>query len=272
MRYSNNAAAFCLMEAIVFIAWGEKYIGEIRRFLDNSSPKALEIDKILVTDYSTNIDLIKDDFISVIRLREIGEGLLPKSTFYQFLPSNYDVFCFLDTDTIVLGDISFGFLKAKQFGIAMAHAPHYSLQNFWGYRKIMEAEEWPLCEQMQYNTGVIFFRKDEAVGDVFRCWNDLCQKHQLDWKDDQAHFTLALEQCNFNPYTLSPNWNYRGFGNYVSGSIVIWHSHYMPPSDVNNFQNAWPPRRIWPGNILEPVKQAGQEAGVAWVYKNVESQ
>lgn len=134
----------------------------------------------------------------------------------------------------------------------------------------MEAEDWHPSEQMQCNTGVIFFRKEPLVDDVFKCWRELADKYREEWCNDQPHFTLAMEQCGFNPFTLSINWNYRGFGGYVSGKIVIWHSHYLPPQDINEFGSAWPPRRVWPGQVLDPVMTEEKTFQPHWRYQRRE--
>ena len=67
--------------------------------------------------------------------------------------SPFDETLFLDIDTVVMGDLNFGFEKAKKFGMAIAicEAP-------WGkrYQKIFSGDE------IEYNTGVIFFTKESS--------------------------------------------------------------------------------------------------------------
>ena len=64
--------------------------------------------------------------------------------------SPFEETLFLDMDTVVLGNLSFGFEKAKQFGIALSIC-----ESPWArrYKKIFTGDE------VEYNTGVIFFTK-----------------------------------------------------------------------------------------------------------------
>ena len=65
--------------------------------------------------------------------------------------SPFDETLFLDLDTVVMGNMDFGFEKSKTFGMAISicEAP-------WGkrYPKIFTGDE------IEYNTGVIFFYKE----------------------------------------------------------------------------------------------------------------
>ena len=62
---------------------------------------------------------------------------------------------------------------------------------------------------------------------------------------------MALEQCGVTPYVLSPLYNYRGLGEYAVGNVRIWHSHFAPPPDLNDFENPWPARRFVDGVRLD---------------------
>jgi lipopolysaccharide biosynthesis glycosyltransferase len=171
---------------------------------------------------------------------------------FEFIPEGYDSFVYLDTDTWVLGDLSFAFEKAEQHGIAVAPAPHYNLSEFFGFGRVLEEVGQRRADQMQYNTGVIFFRPTERVRDVFMRWHDLCDKAGATFEDsDQPFFTLAMEQLGFLPYVLSPAYNYRGLqGEQLVGGVRVWHSSVEPPADINDFTGAWPPRYYMRGHRL----------------------
>ena len=87
------------------------------------------------------------------------------------------------------------------------------------------------CSQLQYNTGAIFFTRCAEVQKVFEKWFFLCNEHGslLSRPHDQPFFTLAMELLDFNPYTLSPAYNYRALGELVSGYIRLWHSRDPVP-------------------------------------------
>ena len=141
---------------------------------------------------------------------------------------------FLDTDTRVLEDILLGFEQAERYGIAMAQAPHYSLADVRGFGRVMAREGVEPRGQLIYNSGVIFFCANEPrVRDVFTRAGELAAKHLDAPYGDQPFISLAMELLHFNPYTLSPSFNHRAFGEFISGSIRIWHSYAPLPDDVN---------------------------------------
>ena len=235
--------------AVVFLAWGEKYIKEVESCIKQSKV-IQEYEHILITDKSTNIDNLHCQFAEIVKATFETHGLLRKAEITRFLPDRYDAYLFLDSDTLVLEDVGLGFEKAEKFSIAASPAPHYSLDYFWGFDEIMRSEGISCKGQLQYNTGVIFFKNSQVVKSVFERWMLLALKYQRIFKNDQPFFSLAMEQLDVNPYTLSISYNYRGFGNYISGIVRVWHSHGEVPKAINEFQVAWPPRRAWPSKVI----------------------
>ncbi|OCQ90651.1 hypothetical protein BCD64_28745 [Nostoc sp. MBR 210] len=233
--------------AIIFLAWGEKYINEVLNCIKESHLP--DYDKILITDQISEVPKCE---LKVIRADFKTNSLLRKAELIDFLPNNYDSYLFLDSDTIVISDIKMGFTKAEIHGIAASPAPHYSLNHFWGFDKIMELEGVSKSSQLQYNTGVIFFSThNNNVLKVFRLWKELGLKHNY-FENDQPFFSLSMELLHFNPYTLSINYNYRGLGNLISGDVKIWHSHTEIPNNINSFDVAWPARRVVDGKVIFP--------------------
>ena len=240
-------------KAVVFLAWGERYLWEVDHCIRQSKEFLEEFDIVLITDRHSDVQPIEQHFSQIIRSDFKAEGLLRKTELLDALErQDYQVYLFLDSDTVVLGDISLGFEKAHQFGLALAPAPHYSLDAFWGFGDVMVEQGTPPKGQCQYNSGVIFFSPKPEVKMVFREWQQLAAKYGHILNNDQPFFTLAMEQVGFNPYTLSISFNYRGFGDAISGDVRIWHSHGMPPENINDYDVAWPPRRAWPGYVEHP--------------------
>jgi hypothetical protein len=240
-----------MKRAIVWFCWGERFIDEA---IDSArSAAAIEADRVLITD-AEGATYAKDNpaFTSIVRTQLIHGNNLDKSRLIDLLPDGYDSFLFLDSDTKVLGDVSLGFEKSERHGIAMAPAPNYNLPEFFNFARIMRELGVEPADQMMFNTGVIFFQLTAAVRQALERWHDLCAalgaKH--DYPRDQPFLNLALEQCGVTPYVLSPLYNYRGLGEYAVGSIRIWHSHFAPPPDLNDFANAWPARRFTDGVLL----------------------
>jgi len=164
-----------------------------------------------------------------------------KASMFDLSP--FEETLFLDMDTVVMSDISFGFDKVKLHGlcISICECP-------WArrYPRIFNGD------QIEYNTGVIFFSKKSRP--VFERWKSLAisvdssivgVSNKLDCEftgapvgeiykmsaNDQGSFALAIEETNFNPYVLPLNWNFRPpWHQNFYGPIKIWHSYADPPS------------------------------------------
>ncbi|MEO8331660.1 MAG: hypothetical protein ABI479_04455 [Gallionella sp.] len=157
--------------------------------------------------------------------------------------SPFDETLFLDIDTVVMGNLDFGFEKAKIHGLALSicECP-------WGkrYPKLFTGDE------IEYNTGVIFFTKKAHA--VFESWKNFASKvdssilHIKNGKpetmsaNDQGSFALAVEEANFNPFVLPLNWNFRPIWHKsFFGPIKIWHDYANPPNwlvDINKYYTA----------------------------------
>ena len=234
--------------AIVFIAWGDHYIDEIKQCL--SSSITLDYDKFLITE--KKYDNIELPGTQVLGVNFQSQGFIRKTELIQYLPKGYDSYLFLDSDTRVLGDITFGFENAESHGIAIAPEPHYCLDRYFNFGKILKQESLQCSGQLQYNTGVIFFSKVDKVVDVFNKWHNLAIRYFKDFNNDQPYFSMAMEACSFNPYTLSINYNYRGTGEHISGDVRIWHSHYPMPEQINDDVDLWPMRSVHHGKLSIP--------------------
>ena len=216
--------------AIVFVAWGETHVQEVVRCIELSRMPSYPV--ALITDEDTLIERAPDG-VTIIRRRFLYSGKERKLEALAELPDSFETVLFLDVDTRVIGDISLGFEKAERHGIAMALAPHYSLADFRSFGRVMAREGVPLQGQPVYNSGVIFFDwRSAEVRTVFADALSLLKKDESAPWGDQTYISLAMELSGFNPYTLSPSFNYRGFGELISGSIRIWHSYAPAPANA----------------------------------------
>ena len=235
-----------MRRAVVYFFWGERHMNEAVSSV-RAVTKIVNAPTVAITDEATaSLDPISSTFTEVVVAPHGLSSLLAKADLHCRLPAAYDSFLFLDTDVTPVADISYGFEKAEEFGIAASMAPHYSLDYFWGFDRVLSAAGLPCRSQLQYNTGVIFFIRRPDVDAVFRKWAELALDlgPKLDFHNDQPFFSLAMELLHFNPFCLSPAYNYRALGELASGLIRIWHSHAQVPPGVNEFEAAWPPRRF----------------------------
>ena len=216
---------------IVFIAWGERHIQDAARCL--ASPGFPSYPVTLITDLGTPTDALPAH-VQVMRHAFALPGKERKAEALANLPQDWETVLFLDTDTRVLLDISLGFDKAERHGVAMAPAPHYSLGDVRAFSAFMLRRGVEPRGQLIYNSGVLFLSLGyPGVRQVLDEAAALARlEPQAQW-GDQAHLSLAMEMAGFNPYTLSPSFNHRGFGELVSGDVRIWHSESEPPGDAH---------------------------------------
>lgn len=234
--------------AIVYVAWGQRFVEEA--IASAHSAAFLKIDRLLITDLESEAILSKEvPFERVIAHRFTIKGNAAKTEMFDVLPDEYSSFLFLDTDTRILLDITQGFERAERHGIAAAQAAHYSLEHFWDFGDVLERMDFTSNELLLYNSGVIFFVRTPKVWQVMKRYQEFCRN--ADGAYDQPFFTLAMEELGFNPYTLSIAYNYRNFGEIISGRVRIWHSHSPVPADINDFKKPWPPRRFRQGVRFE---------------------
>ena len=236
---------------IVFFAWGDDWIERAAACIRES--KLPEYPVFLVTDATSDTKALPKK-VEVVRLAFQLSGKARKAELFARSPAQIDTALFIDADTRVVDDISLGFDKAEQHGIAIAPAPHYSLADFRDFRQVMNAEAVTPRGQVVYNTGVIFATPHRPeVRAVFDQTLKLAQKYQDKVWNEQPYFSLAMEMLNFNPYTLSPSFNHRGFGELISGSIRIWHSYEPVPRDAANLEKGYL-HRYDNGKLVKAVK------------------
>lgn len=235
---------------IIWMAWGKDFVQEAIASVGSTSH--INASTCIITDAETALAMnLKQSFDQVVVADfEHDPSHLRKAEIWSWVPEGYDVYLFLDADTRVIGDISFGFEKAMQHGIAMVPAAHYCLDYFWGFDRIMKLEEVEPRGQLLYNSGVIFFTRTPINQSLFFKWRELANKYG--GKFDQSYLTLAMELMNIHPYVLSPNYNYRGMFVPAIGNVRIWHSHRKMPAAINAEPQHWPMRYVGDGKLRHP--------------------
>jgi len=219
---------------VVYMAWGEKYIEQIANSIRSSTLPDANI--CVITDESTPTSCLPND-VQIVRKSIDIKGKLTKLLLISLLPENLGTVLFLDVDTAVTGDVSLGFEKAEQYGVAMSAAPHYSLEHFRNFGIVMDREGVPRKGQLLYNSGVMFLNtSNPMVRKIFELACSVASKDDVTPWGDQTYITLAMEMLGFNPYTLSSSFNYRAFGELLSGQMRIWHSYKAMPAKIENLE------------------------------------
>ncbi len=198
-----------------------------------------------------------------IREMPQGSNLLVKSQMLDVSP--YDETLFLDADTTVMGRLDYGFIKAEQHGIACCINA-----NPWNCR-YYKIEQHP--DEVEYSSGVVFFDKNwqryqrfgthsDGVRAVFKRWNELNETCDTRSKyesaegikeqvyNDQALFTRAMHELEFNPFVLPLNWNiYPKWQKHFWGAVKIMHGYFNVPAALP----AWNDEQSKPDAVIKCV-------------------
>jgi len=232
-------------QAILFVGWGAKGTLDAELAVQRL-PSQIERDTYIVSDHplilKTPARHIAVDFAAEHTLRK-AEAIV------HHAPSGYSSILYLDSDITLLEDVPYIFEKAERHGLALAIAPTYSLDEYRSFGKVLEREGVPNLSQLQYQAGLIAFSETEAVRRVFNKWIELGEKHSDIWVRDQPQLSLALELCDFQPFVLSKNYNFRGIFEPVIGKVRVWHSFSPVPDNLNSYSQPYPPRLLARGKI-----------------------
>jgi hypothetical protein len=210
----------------IYVYWGSKFEAELQRSIDSLKRYHPELP------------------IEVFKLPD-NSTLLDKAAMMDKTPFESTVF--LDTDTVVLGRLDFGFEKAEKFGLACCICECPWARRYGGLSG----------DTIEYNTGVLFFTKQSKP--VFDGWKanagtvDSSIRMNLRGSigvmphNDQAGFAKAVEDTGYNPFVLPLNWNMRPMWHKTYfGPIKIWHDH----SEVPDWLHMWNERQRLEQSII----------------------
>ena len=168
-----------------------------------------------------------------------GSTLLDKARMMELSP--FDETLFLDADTVVLDDLTFGFEQARRFALACSICECPWARRYGGLSGDM----------IEYNTGVLFFTNEAKP--VFDAWRacvieidssivfhngEELARMSL---NDQAGFAKAIDDTGVRPFVLPYNWNFRPkWHKSWFGPLKIWHDYSDVPEPlcVHNAEQA----------------------------------
>jgi hypothetical protein len=177
--------------------------------------------------------------------------LLDKARMLEISPFEHTLF--LDTDTVVMDKLDFGFEKSARFGLACCVCECPWARRYGGLSG----------DLIEYNTGVLFFTR--AMKPLFDLWiqhartldSSILFKRGNDPAllkmpfNDQGGFALAVEQSGINPYVLPLNWNFRPIWQHIlCGPIKIWHDYSAVPPGLEG----WNQRQAGEQKVIEFTK------------------
>lgn len=204
---------------VLYVATGDRYIEEVLTSARSVKHHTDDIHITLVTDGPVDSELLDNIVISEELRGSRGEA------HYYFDESPYQKTLYLDTDTVVSGDITDLFSILERFDIAVAHAPsrRVDLNGRYPYDDI------PDCFP-EYNRGVVAYKKNGAFQKFLNRYHELYESHMTDESisirnHDQPAMRKALYQSDLRIATLPPEYNCRGTG-YAEEDVKILHQRY----------------------------------------------
>lgn len=230
---------------ILYLAFGEGYHEEARRSL-RSLRNVSKLPVAVITDQAWTQEPLPDRFVLVERIA--GFASKPR---YILDSSPFDDTLFLDTDTVVAID------PAPLFGLL----EHYDVGVRFGGPQLNETPHLEL--HTQCNSGVILFRKNERVTDVFRRWNEEYERaldaHPVDdprGLGDQRYLAIAIARSSARPVHLAEYCNFALFDTLVTCSPpLVYHGRLAAMEQLHgeitgrwNTETDWHPR-LWLPNI-----------------------
>lgn len=215
---------------ILYIVYGEKSLTECKRSLDSIRRHMPTIPITLIADQ--RLTQICDFQAEQVLFKKMPEQWNWKIKVDHVRNLPYEKTIYLDTDTLVCGDISDLFSILDRVDIAVCHEPVRT----WGRELNGLPDSFPML-----NTGVIAFRKSKCLEHFFARWanaHDMLdaekRKRPKISYTDQNSFRYALYNSkDVQLSILPPEYNCRVSAGFVAGMVKVLHAH----ADLNRIEN-----------------------------------
>ena len=197
----------------VYVATGSGYLAEARRSAESVRQHHPNIPICLITDQEVAADAV---FSTV----QAPQGCVEHKPIDKLLAleAPYARCVFLDTDTFVLDDLTPLFALLDRFEIAA----HQDVNRGWNYT----LPDVPLAFS-EFNTGVLAFRNEPAVHELFRDWRRHYEELRatLGFINDQPSFRRALFHSRLRVAPLPSEFHFLGnFPNSVLWKVRLIHA------------------------------------------------
>jgi hypothetical protein len=237
---------------VVYLAFGDRYHAEARQSL-RSLRRVSKLPVAVVTDRPWSEEPQPDRFVIVERV----EGFASKPRYVSATP--FEDTLFIDTDTVIAIDPEplFGMLELYDIGV-----------HFGG----PQLNEAPYLElHTQCSSGVILFRRNERVDDVFRRWNEEFDRaraiHTADdprGLGDQRYLAIAIARSTARPVHLAAYCNFVVFDTTTTLSPpLIYHGRIPHMEQLHDEIGVpWDTARDWHPRLWLPNIRGVLPAGI----------
>lgn len=196
---------------VVYVAYGDRFIQEATLSASSLQASNPTLPRLLITDRQPAPPHPWDE---VMLLPNDGRG--GSAMKLQMFRAPWERCLFLDTDTLVIGDLSPVFQLLERFdlaGVQHSGGHHYRLPGL--------PPAFP-----EFNSGVIAWRRNDRVAAFFSQWN----KHYDAFRDpsarnwDQKSLRLALYESDLRLAALPHGYNLMPYApSVVEGEAVVLH-------------------------------------------------
>lgn len=205
---------------VFYVATGEKHRVMTCRAIESLKKTNPAIAVSVFTDKPEDFASVRNSLDAIHLFTEPAHNYRDK--LWGFVRAPYERCVFLDSDTVVVGDISELFELLERFDFAAAHAPGRSGARIHDY----EDKSIP-SSFVQFNTGVVCFRRTPAVLAAFEEWRRIYGENPRH-RHDQPSLRAALYESQLSLYVLPPEYNFLEGCAYFSGPVKIVHSAESP--------------------------------------------
>ena len=183
---------------VLYIVFGEKYINEA--ILSASTVKKHNPDMHITFMCDEEVN---SDFVDESKVMKVSH-IRPKVDYIHLSP--YKETVLLDSDTIVVSDISDMFDILARYDLAICHDLARKRENV--SRLIPPYKKIPYSFP-EVNPGVFVFKKSQATDSFFEMWRNYFYTYQHLWPYEQPTFRVSLWESGLNFYILPPEYNLR---------------------------------------------------------------
>ena len=221
-----------MTEGYLYVAYGEKFIKEAIASASSLKKYHRDAHITLVTT-----ELIEENiFDNIIILEHRTKGSKGQGYMYKvqgLLKTPYEKTFFVDTDTYFLDSCQELFFLLDYYDILMVKAP--------GDITITNFKEKQLIGYYPFNTGVIVFKKNNVIINLFKEWEEVYNNSIGVHSHDQASLMEALLKVPARIFTLQPIYNLRTpFPVTIPAlKVKILHGRNIDPEDIDKRINKY---------------------------------
>lgn len=216
---------------VLYVATGEEYIDEAQASARSVHDAMPSVETALITDDPPE----SPAFDHVYRLENPQYQSL--DCIRALLDTPFERTLFLDTDTYVYTDCSDVFDVLQKVDLAAAYAPTRQYHLNRGTEYDIPIVDVPNCVPL-YNSGVLAYRRSEAVRNLINDWYDRHTEHRQRTPPitaDQPGFREAYWNGDATIHTLPPEYNIRvPLRGFVQDVPKIIHGRVDDPESIGD--------------------------------------